>query len=50
MIIWIKNVKTGTIAPDVSGTMTVFPVWPYCYTCPSLKSGVFTQTKIMFLE
>ena len=42
--------KLKETAPDVPGKMTFFQFWPYFSTCPSLKSGFPTQTKIIFLK
>ena len=42
--------KTGTIVPDFSWKMTVFLVLTLLSTCPSLKSGFVTHTKIIFLK
>ena len=42
--------KIKTISPDFPGKMIVSHFWPYFSTCPSLKSGFLTQTKIIFLK
>ena len=36
--------------PDFPGKKTVFPVLTLLFTCPSLKSGFSTHTKIIFLK
>ena len=42
--------KTGTIAPDLPGKLTVFQFRSYFSACPFLKSGIPTHTKIIFLN
>ena len=45
-----SRVKIGTIAPDFPGKMSFFQFGPYFSTCPSLKFGFPTHTKIIFLK
>ena len=42
--------KTGKIVSDFPRKMTVFQFWLYFSTCPSLKSGIPTCTKFIFLD